>query len=44
VVKVNQIFVIDDEAFLAHWKSKHQLSAFEPAEESSAAQKESRLT
>ena len=39
VVKVNQIFVIDDEAFLADWKSKHQLSAFEPEEESSAAQK-----
>jgi hypothetical protein len=38
VVKVNQIFMIDDEALLAQWKEKHQLSAFEPAEESSAAQ------
>jgi len=38
VVKVNQIFIIDDEALLAQWKEKHQLSAFEPEEESSAAQ------
>ena len=38
VVKVNQIFIIDDEALLAQWKEKHKLSAFEPEEESSAAQ------
>ena len=39
VVKVNQIFMIDDDILLAQWKDKHQLSAFEPAEDSSAAHK-----
>ena len=31
--------MIDDELLLVDWKSKHQLTAFEPEEESSAAQK-----